>query len=400
MDGVALRLISRIFRALGLRQHEIDRLRERLALQERGAKSDAASWRESRRRLKAAAERTKALAASFSLRMLSGDIVQELLPYRLRTIAARRAYADADRYEQLLLEVSAAYREAVAADSAPDLETVDIQGVGWTVPVPASIVGATRDRFVREQQFPYRTIAETREFAVGPILIDIGANCGLMSIPRVILGDVTRAYCAEPDPLNFAALVRNVTSNGLRGLVLPDQAAIGAINGRARLQRAKYPGGHRIVPGAVGADGTIEVDSFTLDAWCDRMGIDPELVVYVKVDVQGSEVSVLLGATRLLGFPHIAWQIEVNPRLLLAAGTSVDALCDLCTTYFTHFVDLDKQAQGPRARPTRELRASIERLAGRAPQTDIVLFKAGDRLDRRMERWAERWKPRAEVQEP
>lgn len=396
MDGVAARLVSRIFRALGLRQHEIDRLRERLAVQEHAASSDAASWRESRRRLKAAAERTKALAASFSLRMLSGDVIQELLPYRLRTIAARRVDADADRYEQRLRDTSAAYREAVASDSVADLATVDIQGITWTVPVPASITGVTRDRFVREQQFPYRTIAETREFAVGPVLIDIGANCGLMSIPRVILGDVTRAYCAEPDPLNFAALVRNVTSNGLGGLVLPDQAAIGALNGRARLQRAKYPGGHRIVPDPTAADATIDVDSFTLDAWCDRMGIDPELVVYVKVDVQGSEVSVLLGATRLLGFPHIAWQIEVNPRLLLSAGTSADALCDLCATHFTHFVDLDKQARGPRARPTRELRASIERLAGHAPQTDIILFKAGDRLDRRMERWAERWKARAE----
>jgi FkbM family methyltransferase len=395
VDGVAARLVSRIFRALGLRQHEIDRLRARLAVQERAASSDAASWRDSRRRLKAAAERAKALAASFSLRMLSGDVIQELLPYRLRTIAARRVYADADRYEQRLRETSAAYRDAVASDSDADLATVDIHGVTWTVPAPASIAGVTRDRFVREQHFPYRTIAETREFAVGPVLIDIGANCGLTSIPRVILGDVTRAYCAEPDPLNFAALVRNVTSNGLGGLVLPDQAAIGAINGHARLQRAKYPGGHRIVPDAVAADATIEVDSFTLDAWCDRMGIDPELVVYIKVDVQGSEVSVLLGATRLLGFPHIAWQIEVNPRLLLTAGASADTLCDLCATHFTHFVDLDKQASGPRARPTRELRASIEGLAGRAPQTDIILFKAGERLDRRMERWAERWKSRA-----
>jgi FkbM family methyltransferase len=62
-------------------------------------------------------------------------------------------------------------------------------------------------------------------------MLDIGASIGRMSIPRVILGDLVHAYCAEPDPLNYAALVRNVAANGLCGLVLPDQAAIGAATG-------------------------------------------------------------------------------------------------------------------------------------------------------------------------
>jgi FkbM family methyltransferase len=378
-------------RVLGLHHGEVEALRLRLESQERAAINAAAASKDTRRRLKTAAARMKALAASFSRRMLSGDIIQELLPHRFRTVAARRAYADADRYEERLRVLSAAYREASIAIPGTDLVAVDIQGLTWTVPVPASLTGARRDRFIQAQQFPYRTIAETREFAVGPVLLDIGANCGLMSIPRLILGDVTRVYCAEPDPLNFAALVRNVVANGLAGLVLPDQAAIGAASGPVRLRRAKYPGGHRVVGNAAHGDGTLEVPSYTLDDWCDRLTIDPDLVTYIKVDVQGSEVAVLRGASRLLARSHIAWQIEVNPELVEAAGTSVEALCDLCAAHFTHFVDLDKSAQGARAGRTQELKDALARLGPRTPQTDIILFNAGTRLDARMGRWAEKW---------
>jgi hypothetical protein len=140
-----------------------------------------------------------------------------------------------------------------------------VQGLTWWVPVPPSLRDDARERFIAKQRFPYRNITQTREFSVGSILLDIGANIGRMSIPLVILGDVERAYCAEPDPLTFTALVRNISSNGLRGLVLPDRVAIGSTCGPAQLQPAKYPGGHHLLPDERSAEGSIEVPCVTLD---------------------------------------------------------------------------------------------------------------------------------------
>jgi FkbM family methyltransferase len=274
--------------------------------------------------------------------------------------------------------VSGAYREVLASTSHPadNLVRTDLQGLTWWVPVPPSLIGATRDRFLAKQRFPYRNITQAREFAIGPILLDIGANTGRMSIPRVILGDIAQAYCAEPDPLNYAALVRNVADNGLSGLVLPDNVAIGAATGTAKLHHAKYPGGHHLVVGT-GANDTVTVPCWRLDDWCERLSIDPQLVAYVKVDTQGWEVQVLRGAPRLLGYRHIAWQLEISPEMLVAAGDSAAELYGMCAERFSHFIDLDKKAKGPRSRPVHELDEALGYLGNGIPQTDIILFNAG-----------------------
>jgi FkbM family methyltransferase len=318
----------------------------------------------------------KKQSASRRRRILSPEILRSLLPVRLATIEARASRANAATGEAKLRTVSVAYCDALARLEEPtdDLVRTNLQGVTWWVPVPSSLTGAARDRFLTKQRFPYRNITQTREFALGPILLDIGANTGRMSIPRVILGDITQAYCAEPDPLNYAALVRNVVDNRLSGLVLPDNVAIGAVTGSAQLRHAKYPGGHHLVTDAGGANDAIHVECWSLDDWCTRLSIDPELVAYVKVDTQGWEVEVLRGASKLLGYRHIAWQLEISPDMLVAARSSAAELFQMCRERFNYFIDLGKQAEGPRARSTRELDAALTYIGGRIPHTDIILF--------------------------
>ena len=315
-------------------------------------------------------------------RVLSPDIVRSLLPVRLATIRARASDAHASAVEQRLEAVSDVYSKtrSAARQDSDSLVRTELDGVTWWVPVPPSVTGTLRKRFVNKQRFPYRNITQAREFAVGAVMLDIGANIGRMSIPRVILGDVARTYCAEPDPLNYIALVRNVVDNGLGGLVLPDQAAIGATNGTASLRHAKYSGGHHLVRDQ-GVGDTIEVPCWRLDDWCERLGIDPDLITYVKVDTQGWELDVLRGAPGLLARQHIAWQLEISPTLLAAAGGSAVDMYRLCADHFSHFVDLGKLAEGRRARPTRELGEALAYLEGGESQTDVILFRAQGCLD-------------------
>jgi FkbM family methyltransferase len=375
-NGLALRVATMVnhVRDVIFGRERVRRLERRVHKLERDAKERNAEWERDRAGLKRA-------SASRHRRVLSPDVVHDLLPLRARTIGARARYASAERYEAWFREMSTTYSEALdcATEPHPHLVRTTLQGLTWWVPVPPSLGGETRERFIAKQRFPYRNITQTREFAVGSILLDIGANIGRMSIPRVILGDVERAYCAEPDPLNFTALVRNISSNGLRGLVLPDRVAIGAACGTVRLPRGKYPSGHRLLTVEQADDDSIEVPCVTLDEWCRRLSIDPDLVTYVKVDTQGWEAHVLRGASRLLECPHIAWQIEVTPSLLDAAGSSPTELYELCAGRFSHFIGLGKKEDGPRVRSTGELSHALGHLRD-GESTDIVLFNASERL--------------------
>jgi FkbM family methyltransferase len=207
-------------------------------------------------------------------------------------------------------------------------------------------------------------------------MIDIGANTGRMSIPRVVLGDVTASYCVEPDPLNYACLVRNVRDNQMQGLVLPDRVAIGAEDGSVRLERRSTAGGHAVIDaGTVSERETVEVPAFTLDRWVDAVGVDLQTLAFVKLDVQGSEVHVLRGASRVLACKHVAWQIEVDLTLLAKRGLRGDDLYQLLQAHFTHFTDLSRFAAGLRVRPVSELADALSYLQGvRHGGTDVLMY--------------------------
>jgi hypothetical protein len=78
---------------------------------------------------------------------------------------------------------------------------------------------------------------------------------------------------------------------------------------------------------------------------------------------------------------HVAWQLEVSPAWLAAAGTSAAELYALCAARFTHFIDLGKEADGDRVRCTGSLGEALAYL-GTEGQTDVLLFNAetGSRL--------------------
>lgn len=307
--------------------------------------------------------------------VLDKDVLRDSLPLRARTLASRTAEPEVAEREQRFRAASSAYAAALADQATSEaLHRITLDGLTWCVPLVRPDDPVRVERAIRHQDFPYRVIAQTRELAIGGAMLDIGANVGRMCIPRVILGDVSVAYCAEPDPLNYACLTRNVLENGLRGLVLPDRVAVGAATGTTRFERSMSAGGHRMLAeDAPAKRETIVVPVVTLDDWVARLGIELDRVSFVKVDVQGAEPRVLAGAPRVLAHRHIAWQIEVDPSLLQKGGSSTAELAELVQRHFTHFIDLNRNAPGERVRPVAELPEALGYLDGsRESHTDIL----------------------------
>jgi FkbM family methyltransferase len=250
-------------------------------------------------------------------------------------------------------------------------------GLRWAVPAKVDHPDTLTERLVGGSRLPLEEILRARELAVGRAMIDIGANVGTTSIPRVVLGDFGWVYAIEPDPANYACLFNNVVVNGLRGLVLPDRVAVGDTNGEMTL-RMQATGTHHLVTRAsdVSDSERVTVPCLTLDTWVDRMGIDLADVAFIKSDTQGWDARVLAGASRVLSQKHIAWQIEFSPAMLERSGRSLDEVYALLQQHFTHFIDLRGES-GAHVRPASELRTALAYVGkSRRKYTNVLLYSA------------------------
>ena len=309
----------------------------------------------------------------------SVEVVRQAFPRWTETLAARVGAQRDQGREGRLRAVSASYRAVVEAALDAPLPTArksECDGLTWWVPASEKQTRVGAGDAV-QQRFPYRGILQTRGVTTGGIMLDLGANVGRMAVPRLMLGDATVVYCAEPDPVSYACLARNVIENGLRGLVLPDQTAIGDRNGSVRFLRAGGHGNHRVASDDTAArDDVVDVPCATLDTWVERLQIDLAAVTFIKVDVEGFERRVLAGASRVLQCPHIAWQMEVKPAGLRAIGDDPQQLYADLSRAFTHFIDLNRQAAGHRVRPVKELPDALQYIEPRQ-KTDVLLFSTG-----------------------
>jgi FkbM family methyltransferase len=254
-----------------------------------------------------------------------------------------------------------------------DADTVRIAGVMWSVPRDDRKPGSLSDRLLH-RELPLAEILRTRRFARGGVMIDIGANIGTTSIPRLLLGDVDRVYGVEPDPANYACLQRTIADNGLAAHVQVDRVALGSVDGEADLLVASRLGRHRLLAAGVGKHNTIRVSTMRVDTWATRLGADLDRVRYVKCDTQGWEAHVLAGAPRLLARHDVIWEMEICPGLLDAAGSSLDDLCATLIRHFDWFVDLRADDETLDRRPTAQLAASVRAaIAGHRNYTNVIL---------------------------
>ena len=303
------------------------------------------------------------------------SLLRPEVPAALMTARAawqRSATPDAAAVAREATHVEASPPYAAARDATPPdgAECVEIGGVVWWVPADARVPGRLAHRVLVDKHLPFVDILRTREAISNGIMLDIGANIGLTSVTRALLGDVDIVYAAEPAPDNFACLTRTAIGAGLRGIVLPDCVAIGNRGGGIGLQRSESIGGHAVVEHG----GSIEVRMSTLDRWVEGLGIDVERVRYVKIDTQGYEAHVLEGAPVMLLRRGVVWELEFSPRHLERSGRSALELIERLQASFTHVIDLNPYAPGQRVRPIAELGEAVAYLD--RSFTNLLVYQA------------------------
>jgi FkbM family methyltransferase len=123
--------------------------------------------------------------------------------------------------------------------------------------------------------------------------IDAGANVGYFTL--LASRSAKEVYAFEPVPAVFQRLSRNIGLNGL-GNVRALQLALSRERAKLRLFESKISPGHDSTVKRFEHDRSIMVDAVSIDEVVDPSVAD----VVMKVDVEGSEMDVLLGAQGLL----------------------------------------------------------------------------------------------------
>lgn len=137
----------------------------------------------------------------------------------------------------------------------------------------------------------------------GKVFVDCGANIGTQTIYALRDNHFTRAVAFEPEPRNLELLTMNVAANGLERRVEVVGKALGTAPGRALLHlHPRNKGAHAIGlrPSLDGTE-TVGVDVVRLDTALAGLGVAPETIGLIWIDVEGAELDVLHGLGDLIG---------------------------------------------------------------------------------------------------
>ena len=130
----------------------------------------------------------------------------------------------------------------------------------------------------------------------GQVLLDVGANVGLVSLSLCHKHAKLEAHCIEPHPTTYSLLRTNIDANLLSDRVT---AYFGGASDRSGPIMIEQSGRSNMAVACERPTATAtQVPGWTLDDLCAKNDIEPDLL---KIDVEGHELAVLEGATGILG---------------------------------------------------------------------------------------------------
>jgi FkbM family methyltransferase len=187
----------------------------------------------------------------------------------------------------------------------------------------------------------------------GDLMLDVGANIGMICIAMLRHRFFREALAFEPAPDNFAFLDRNVHQNGMQGRIRTYRCALSDMSGEMLLElSAENVGDHRLRarPATAARLGeeqrqTVSVPVRTLDeVMAADDAPDAERIGLVWVDIQGFEGQFFRGARHTLsrGIPVVC---ELWPYGMLRAGLTRTDFTEIIRPLFTHLIHVDTKTQ-------------------------------------------------------
>lgn len=165
------------------------------------------------------------------------------------------------------------------------------------------------------------------------VIIDIGANCGLLSIPCTL--DGYTVYAFEPLSMNVQLLKQSKLENNCNALTIV-QAALMDSMGEQTIY-IPYCSDNTSFNKDVAVSNMASKDyveehvtCITFDSWFSKNKCD---IGFIKIDVQGFEQNVLIGMENFLNSCHdVNIFLEWDSAHTNAAGNNLDDITNILST--------------------------------------------------------------------
>lgn len=132
----------------------------------------------------------------------------------------------------------------------------------------------------------------------GMTVVDVGANVGYYTLLAAgLVGEKGRVYAFEPEPENYALLVKNVQANGYRNVVCLRQA-VSDQSGQVPFFLSWGSEAHSLSADIASSRRSIQVEATSLDEFFRKEGWPP--VGLIKMDIEGAESLALDGMKELI----------------------------------------------------------------------------------------------------
>lgn len=170
-----------------------------------------------------------------------------------------------------------------------------------------------------------------QKFPSSSVFFDVGCNAGSFVKVLTGFGIYKGIHCFEPHPV----LSRKVTE--VYPHVTMNELCLGSSEGTIDIHIPMHSVGlSSIIQRPVFSRlnqpiTTLNVKCTTIDAYCKERGIDS--IDFIKIDVEGAEKHVFLGARGMLASKKIKCGIFEIGETLTDAGTSAEEICDMLTGY-------------------------------------------------------------------
>ena len=197
----------------------------------------------------------------------------------------------------------------------------------------------------------------------GAAFIDIGAHIGTHTVYALRTGRFERAVAFEPEPRNARLLAMNLDANGVSERVVVVRKAAGAAAGTAPLHlHPRNTGAHAIdVPPSIDGEASVAVPMVRVEEELQTLGVLPDTVALIWVDVEGYEPQVLAGLAGLIA-RSVPLAFEFTPSRY--SPDVKERLTGLLARHYTTVHSLGR----------RDAAAPVGTLASRTHTDDVLVY--------------------------